>query len=127
MYKQLYIYVVSCSVFLASHLRPFYLQAICSMQNLLGLCYVLDDLLSTHTHIYNYIYIIIYMLRVYFLFTTYILPQHYLCLTCLSCTITVAIRHTCFYIVPCRTYILPICFLKTVFVFVLNTHYHLPY
>ena len=83
---------------------PFYLQAIGSLRSsfvfarslqhfwlpashLLGTCYLLGDLRSTHTPskylraTYRHIYIYTHVLCIYFLFTTCVLWQHYTCLT----------------------------------------------
>ena len=73
----------------ARSLQHFWLPA----SHLLGTCYLLDDLRSTHTPskylraTYSHIYI--YVLCIYFLFTTCVLSQHYMCLT-----YTVPIIHT---------------------------------
>ena len=65
----------------ARSLQHFWLPA----SHLLGTCYLLGDLRSTHTPskylraTYRHIYI--YVLCIYFLFTTCVLWQHYMCLT----------------------------------------------
>ena len=107
--------MVSCSVFLPPHPAQWYgspsstpFPSICKLlaaflrsslvfarslqhvwltaSHLLGTCYLLDDLRSTHTPskylraTYSHIYMC-YVLCIYFLFTTCVLSQHYMGLT----------------------------------------------
>ena len=74
------------SLVFARSLQHFWLPA----SHLLGTCYLLDDLRSTHTPS-KY-------LRVYFLFSTCVRSQHYMCLTYTAPTVhsndTIHIIHT---------------------------------
>ena len=94
----LYLYMVSCSAFypsqwygspggtpsflFASYWQHFWLPS----SHLLGTCYLVDDLRSTHTPskylcaTYSRIYMW-HVLCIYFLFTTCVPSQHYVCLT----------------------------------------------
>ena len=75
------------SLVFARSLQHFWLPA----SHLLGTCYLLDDLRSTHTPskylraTYSHTYI--HVLCIYFLFTTCVLSQHYMCLTYTAPTI----------------------------------------
>ena len=68
------------SLVFARSLQPFWLPA----WHLLGTCYLLDDLRSTHTpskYLRGSLWSYIHVLCLYFLFTTCVLSQRYMCLT----------------------------------------------